>query len=203
MPEAPESVRRDLVDALSQSPLLQFVKQNKEMNAGLRTMLETAEVVEFKRGTDIIHEGQRDGRMFFITSGKVEVRRKGQSICTLARRGDVFGEIGAIAGELRSATVKSLTDVTCLATNGQLLERLTNEGKLVFVNLLNQALTKLLMGRLNQTNDELAKSHAALENARKEIATLKDLNSRPDTEDRQTKTARQDDGAQGEWHKKP
>ncbi len=141
-------------------------------------MLETANLESYKRGRVIIKEGVKDGRMFFLASGKVEVRKAGTPLCTLGRLGDVFGEIAALTGESRTATVIAKTDAKCLVTDAGLIEHLSKEGKLLFVHLLFQALSRIFSGRLSSTSDELVDAQEELENLRHENESLKALNAK-------------------------
>jgi len=167
--------------------LLQFVSRSSDVKAELREMLETAEVQQFKRGRVIIHEGAGDDRMYFLAAGKVEIRKGGMAISSLERLGDVFGEISAITGERRSATVVVKTDVTCLATDAGLVNRLSREGKLLFLHLLHQALSKVASGRLRSTSGDLVETKHALEEAKRENISLKATNAQLKHENEQLK----------------
>ncbi len=68
-------------------------------------------------GADIIREGATDGTIYVVESGELVVHRSGTNVATLRRR-DVFGEIAALRGVRRTATVTALSDVTLLRLDG-------------------------------------------------------------------------------------
>jgi alkyl hydroperoxide reductase subunit AhpC len=75
--------------------------------------------VLFEQGDIIIHQGARPDRFYIISEGQVSVIRRldnGREI-ELARlgRGDVFGEMGILTGNPRTADVRANTDVTLFA----------------------------------------------------------------------------------------
>jgi CRP/FNR family transcriptional regulator, cyclic AMP receptor protein len=78
------------------------------------------QTVAFRAGDTIISEGDEGDTAFFIVSGTVEVLigkgAKARAVGTLTT-GEVFGEMSLIEPGPRSATVKALTDVECLAAS--------------------------------------------------------------------------------------
>jgi len=74
----------------------------------------------FKAGDTIISEGDEGDTAFFIVAGSVEVivgrGAEAKSVGALGE-GEVFGEMSLIEPGPRSATVKAITDVECLATS--------------------------------------------------------------------------------------
>jgi CRP-like cAMP-binding protein len=76
----------------------------------------------FKAGDTIISEGDEGDTAFFIVAGTVQVLigqgAKARAVGKLTT-GEVFGEMSLIEPGPRSATVKALTDVECLAASYQ------------------------------------------------------------------------------------
>ena len=173
MPQGKQHVRHEFIEALTRSSLLNFVGHSTEHLDELRQLLVTSQVMEFRAGTEIIHEGRRSDRMYFLASRAVIISKNNREICTLDQMGDVFGEIGAIIGEPRSASVTALTNVACLATHANFISRLPEQKRFLFVYLLQQALSKLLAERLRSTSDELTKTQEMLDIACEEIQRLK------------------------------
>jgi CRP/FNR family transcriptional regulator, cyclic AMP receptor protein len=68
-------------------------------------------------GTTLVREGDFSNDMVAIESGTADVVRGGETIGTLGP-GDVFGEIGVLGGETRTATI--------VATSAMRLVRLTS-----------------------------------------------------------------------------
>jgi CRP-like cAMP-binding protein len=78
------------------------------------------QVVTFKAGDTILSEGDQGNTAFFIVSGSVEVyvgRGARAKIVGALGTGEVFGEMCLIEPGPRSATIKAVTDVECLATS--------------------------------------------------------------------------------------
>ena len=75
--------------------------------------------VLFEQGDIIIHQGARPDRFYIISEGEVSVIRRldnGREIeLARLRRGDVFGEMGILTGNARTADVRANTDVTLFA----------------------------------------------------------------------------------------
>lgn len=78
------------------------------------------QAVAFKAGETILSEGDEGDTAFFIVAGSVEVvvgrGAEARSVGAL-NEGEVFGEMSLIEPGPRSATVKAITDVECLATS--------------------------------------------------------------------------------------
>jgi CRP/FNR family transcriptional regulator, cyclic AMP receptor protein len=78
------------------------------------------QTVAFRAGDRIISEGDEGDTAFFIVAGTVEVLigkgAKARAVGALTT-GEVFGEMSLIEPGPRSATVKALTDVECLAAS--------------------------------------------------------------------------------------
>lgn len=175
-------IRKDLVEALGKSSLLQFLREHSDDHRALRSMLETSNVRVFGAGQTIIHEGESSDCMYFVADGRVEVSVDGKPVCTLGRVGDVFGEMGLITGRPRSATITALTNATCLVTSKAFAARLDKRENLMFRNLMQQALTRVLMGRLNVTNRELGTAKKDLVEARAELDVLKMVSEEQEAE---------------------
>lgn len=64
-------------------------------------------------GDDIIFEGDSGEEMFIIKEGKLDVIKNGVKIGELCE-GAAFGEMAILDNQIRSATVRALTDVKLL-----------------------------------------------------------------------------------------
>jgi len=72
----------------------------------------------FPQGTVLMREGEQDSRIFLPESGTLDIYIKGVKVNTIdaGESADFIGEVGAILGAPRSATVVAATDcvVVCL-----------------------------------------------------------------------------------------
>jgi serine/threonine protein kinase len=77
---------------------------------------------EYDPGSEIITEGEIDNSFYVIVTGEVEVR-KGDTNLDVLRQGDCFGEMGFIAGQVRTASIVAKTAVTAMKVRASLIER--------------------------------------------------------------------------------
>ena len=112
--------------------------------------------VAFRTGETIITEGDQGDTAFFIVSGSVAVKigrgAKARTVGALGT-GEVFGEMSLIEPGPRSATVKALTDVECLATSyEEFVDAIEAHPERAVVFM------KTLVRRLRQMNELLEKA---------------------------------------------
>ena len=99
----------------------------------LEGLLKVSKIRKYGPGETILSEGEfADAMIFFLISGKANITKNNEIISTLNRRGDLFGEIGLIKGEKRSASVIAVEDTVCLTTDGSYIRRLSGEDKTAF-----------------------------------------------------------------------
>jgi CRP-like cAMP-binding protein len=99
----------DVVAALARAPLLTSVP-----GRGLRRLANEGIRRRFREGDVIVREETPGSTFFVVLSGCASVAVDGTIVRALGP-GDSFGEIGAIGGGPRTATVVAATDVDCLA----------------------------------------------------------------------------------------
>lgn len=85
--------------------------------AGQRRLMEVAQTEKHAVGGTPVKQGDAGNAFFIVTEGKLEVLveddGKQLPVATL-EKGAFFGEIAALLGETRSATVRALTPVTLM-----------------------------------------------------------------------------------------
>lgn len=67
---------------------------------------------DFKTGETIVKEATPGGKVFVLKEGEVEVTLKENSIATISKPGEIFGEIASIKGCNYGATVTAKSDCT-------------------------------------------------------------------------------------------
>jgi len=85
---------------------------------GRQSLLDMAEQQRFERDDVVVKEGDAGESFFVITAGEVRVLiddLTGQKEVARLPKGAFVGEIGALMGEPRSATVQAIVDVDVLA----------------------------------------------------------------------------------------
>lgn len=132
----------------------------------LKLILSLSKLQWYDPGEVILREGEYGAWMYFVIAGRVGVERQGQEISCLRRAGEVFGEMGVIDGEQRSATVRAEAETMLLAVDAAFLDRLRGVERAVCYSLLNRLFAKILSDRLRATTKELADALRALDKRR-------------------------------------
>jgi CRP/FNR family transcriptional regulator, cyclic AMP receptor protein len=102
----------------------------------LRALAETGKEVEVPPGTTMVQQGLEGTDFYVIVSGKVEVTVDGRPVASLGP-GEHFGELSAITGEPRSASVVTTERVFAL--------RLDAEGLRAFLERHGEAAYRVLV----------------------------------------------------------
>jgi small-conductance mechanosensitive channel/CRP-like cAMP-binding protein len=100
------------VAALKQVMILKPLTEAEQLE-----IAEQLSVAPFRQGEPITRQGNEAHYLYIVIKGSAEVRVAGETnesraIATLSS-GDVFGEMGLLTGEPRTATVTALTDAVC------------------------------------------------------------------------------------------
>ena len=85
---------------------------------------------EYRAGETIIHEGEIGDCMYVIRSGQAEVIQSKEGhevILAVLGENDIFGEMALFQKEVRSATVRALTDVRALTVDKRIFLRRVHE----------------------------------------------------------------------------
>ncbi len=72
---------------------------------------EGLEIVSFKPGQVILAEGERQGRLYILLEGQVEVIRERTQVTHVDEPGSMFGEMSVLLDMAHSASVKTLSAV--------------------------------------------------------------------------------------------
>jgi CRP/FNR family transcriptional regulator, cyclic AMP receptor protein len=141
-----QTTNKPLLDSLRSIPVLEAF-EDQELNR----LLEMSKVRKYKAGDCIVEEGRTDTWLYFLMYGRVRISKGGKEVVVLQRKGEVFGEMGALDSARRSASAHAVTDSVCLATD-----------KLAFGYVFYRLMTEILSRRLRQTTDALIKARGRL-----------------------------------------
>ena len=120
---------------------------------GLRELVSMGETKAIPQGEIIIKEGEWDSTFYLLLSGTVEVLIDKFGVMHRVgslQTGAVFGEIAALVGENRTATVRTLTEVQVLAFDGEKIQSV-----LARYPVVREAIMKLGLQRSEDTMREM------------------------------------------------
>lgn len=137
----------------------------------LRRILGLSKIRQYDPGEVVIRQGDLDCWMYILIQGEAKVERDGKAVGRLRRTGDLFGEMGVISGEPRSATVRAVGRLTCLALDASIMNRLEGEDQLAFTALFYRLFSEILSARLRDTSEELSRAKAELEALKRQKAS--------------------------------
>jgi CRP-like cAMP-binding protein len=101
----------------------------------LRRLADGSELVEVEAGRTIVEEGQAGEAMFVILGGSARVVRAGRRVAELIP-GDFFGELSALDGGPRTASVVAETRVELLRLFRRTLHRVVEDEPRLAIGLL-------------------------------------------------------------------
>jgi CRP-like cAMP-binding protein len=145
--------------------------ENEELAQVLNITIER----RFREGDPIMQEGEEGDTMYMIVEGEVEVSksltmkfgdddfRKTDKVLTRFRPQDhvIFGEMGLIAQDRRSASIVAKTECTLLEIKRDDFLRLVENSPQLGAKILLK-LSELLSNRLRQTNKDIVRLTTAL-----------------------------------------
>ena len=144
---------QEILERLRLIPVLRAFEDEE-----LQEILKLSEIREYAPGDLILEEGKTDGWIFYLVSGKVTISKKGKQLVTLETTGDVFGEMGAINGTARSASVFALENTICLALNVADIDKFSAKNRFAFRYIIYREFAQILANRLRETTEELIKA---------------------------------------------
>lgn len=128
----------------------------------LGKLLRLSKIRQYEDGEMIIKEGDMDPWLYFLLSGEIKIVKEGEKIGTIARKGEIFGEMRIIDDEIRSASVHAVGKTICLAVDTSAKKRLSptdhKDERLDFLLLLYRIFAEYMTIRLRLTNEELIKA---------------------------------------------
>ena len=129
----------------------------------IHEILPLTTVRSYAPGECILREGEYDSWVYMVIFGHLEVIKEEEVIFSMRRSGDVFGEMGVIDGEARSATIKAVSPTACLAIDTSALERFVGPQREVLYAVLFRLFSQILASRLRTANSEVCRLKKELE----------------------------------------
>lgn len=134
------------VSLAKREELLARVPMFAELKRGqMRSLARITETAHFPSGHEIVTEGDEGDFCAIIVDGSVEVVRGGTTIASLAT-GEIFGEMALIDPAPRSASVRTLTEVTAIRIHQKAFAKVVDEDPRIALGVL-----QTLAARLRQT----------------------------------------------------
>jgi serine/threonine protein kinase len=131
----------DVVNYLDNVPFFENFTKDQ-----IKSILEASNIINIPKGEVIVSEGDIDDSFFVVLSGQAAVQKRNKKIAFI-RRGECFGEMAFLSGQIRAATVSAETDCSLLKTSATLLDRAPEDMQLLFIK--NFAIT--LVQRLTRS----------------------------------------------------
>lgn len=161
-----------------QIPLLQTFADGH-----LKEILNVSRMLVFGPDELIIPQGAFGDRLYVLVGGKVRVVKNKSPIAVLDQIGEVFGELSALAGDVRTASVFAVETTWCLELSPAFAERLPPQERNACYALLYRFIAQVVADRLRKTTDELALTVQDLEITRRKLAELRKTADRKNLND--------------------
>ena len=124
---------------------------------GRTELLERGRIVFYPAGAVIVRETEVGGAFYVIDQGVVEVSTSspeaGDVSLTTLQRGGVFGEVAALTGAARTATVTALTNVAAVSFDRQVIDEVLSR-----YPKARRLLDALIAGRARDTVEKIARA---------------------------------------------
>ena len=161
-----------------------------------------AKIIEYQPGETIIDEGKYDNWVFWLIDGRIEIVKKTVTVATFQRVGDMFGEMGILEGDARSASVIACTPTTCLTIDMSILDHPDIKHK-ISQEAFCRDVAQVTKTRLARTTSRLSESARELELIKQQLSesekryneamqTIKKILLKLDGKDQEIQTLRQE-----------
>lgn len=140
----------------------------------LDDVLYSSSIIECDQDDVVIEEGGSGSRIYILMAGSVDVVKNGEVLASFKSTGDIFGELAALGDEMRSATVRANSKTFLLAVDQKFLQDIKpKEANPEFYAAFYEFLARVIATRLKATSMELARLDKQLDEAKAELAKLK------------------------------
>ncbi len=140
-----------IIELLHKLPPFSMFSENE-----IRKMLYSGKLVRierFKADEVLIQEGTFGKWVYLLMKGAVRVTKGRATLCTMQGPGEIIGEIGAMEGKQRSATVTAMGDVVCIAVNISVIEHMSGEEREQYLQRMRGFFEPIMEERLQKTSE--------------------------------------------------
>jgi serine/threonine-protein kinase len=134
----------DVVDYIHSVPFFESFKKED-----LKEILKTSNILKVPRGKTIVVEGEIDDCFYVILSGRAAVQKAHATIARVGR-GECFGEMASLSGQVRSASVVAETNCILMKISSTLLDRSSPSIQILFMKTFLMTLIKRLSESLDK-----------------------------------------------------
>ncbi len=128
----------DVIDYIHGSPFFEEFSDEQ-----IKEILGASKIVNVPKGEVVVTEGEIDDSFYIVLSGSAAVHKNDEKIGFIGR-GECFGEMALISGQVRSATVSAETECVLLKIGAGLLDRASTSVQLLFLRQFALTLVKRL-----------------------------------------------------------
>jgi len=130
-------------------------------------LLDTAKLQSYKPKEIIIKEGDYNNLVFFLINGSLVVIKDGNNLALLDQDGELFGEMGVLNNEPRSATIQAEKSSLVLCIDASIMKDKESKDAIIFSHILYRLFAEILSTRLRvmiEENSRLKKENELLKN---------------------------------------
>ena len=125
--------------------LLRGVELFKEIPAQeLELLARLCAVLHFAPGERFICQGDGSDGLYILVAGEVEVSKNDLGVVNVSKAGDVIGEMGVLASQVRAANCTALVETTALHIDQTDFWDLLERSSLLSVSVIRVLVPKLL-----------------------------------------------------------
>lgn len=135
---------------------------NEVDQSALDAILGHSSLVEFEFGETIMREGDSTLEFYLLLKGEVQVSKDGKPVALANRPGELLGELAALRGENRSATLTAATRCFLLRVQPEFLDRLSDKQRAAYELVLYRFLCDLLARRLGEASARVSELESKL-----------------------------------------
>lgn len=153
-----------LMEKLQHLPFLGSVSEKY-----IKDILRFSKIRKFDDGEVITEEKSYESWVYILFSGAVKIEKNGNEIARIDEIGSTFGELAAIDGKARSASVEAIGPTVCLAIDTSFMNETAEPFEhALFVSVLYKLFAEVIAQRLRSTNDELIRVRSELETLKRD-----------------------------------